>query len=84
MAMAEVEGARIRYELHGSGPPAVVTPGGRSGLDDIALLRGELEPHLRLLDWDRRNTGRSDLYLGRPSEQRRCPTTNEASSCGRI
>jgi len=70
MAIAVINGGRIRYELAGSGPPVVVTPGGRAGLEDIVALRRELEPHFRLLAWDRRNTGASDLYLGRRSEQR--------------
>lgn len=71
MPIAEIDGARIRYELGGEGPPAVLTPGGRLGLDDLSAFAGELRPHLRLLEWDRRNTGRSDLWLRDTSEQER-------------
>jgi pimeloyl-ACP methyl ester carboxylesterase len=71
MPVAEIDGGHVRYRLSGEGPAAVLTPGGRAGMDDldgfVATMRGEL----RLVEWDRRNTGGSDLWLGPASEQAR-------------
>jgi pimeloyl-ACP methyl ester carboxylesterase len=68
---AEVAGGRIRYELGGDGPAAVLTAGGRLAFADVGVLAEQLRPVLRLLEWDRRNTGASDLYLEKASEQKR-------------
>ncbi|MBW8826022.1 MAG: alpha/beta hydrolase [Acidobacteria bacterium] len=70
-AWVTVGDGRIRYRLSGDGPPAVLTPGGRLGMDDLAAMAAALRPHFRLLEWDRRNTGQSDLWFGEGSEQRR-------------
>jgi pimeloyl-ACP methyl ester carboxylesterase len=67
----EIAGGGIRYELAGTGPAAVLTPGGRMAAAEVDALAGCLRPKLTLLDWDRRNTGASDLYLDRVSEQQR-------------
>ena len=55
------DGFRLEYELSGSGPLMVLTPGGREGRRVLETLTRALEPHFRLLNWDRRNTGASDL-----------------------
>jgi pimeloyl-ACP methyl ester carboxylesterase len=67
--IAEMDGVHIHYELAGEGYPAVVTAGGRNGMEGVASLALRLRPDLRVLEWDRRNTGASDLYLGKSSEQ---------------
>jgi 2-hydroxy-6-oxonona-2,4-dienedioate hydrolase len=71
MPTMEIDGCRLRYELAGEGPTAVLTPGGRAGMDDLAAFAGRLHGDLRLLSWDRRNTGASDVWIGRGSEQER-------------
>ncbi len=55
------DGCLLHYELTGSGPPMVLTPGGREGRRVLDALTAELSKHFRLLTWDRRNTGTSDL-----------------------
>jgi 2-hydroxy-6-oxonona-2,4-dienedioate hydrolase len=57
------DGCRIRYRIDGEGPPMVLTPGGREGLDALAPLVAELARHFRVLSWDRRNTGKSALWF---------------------
>ena len=57
------DGAHLHYELIGNGPPMVLTPGGREGRRVLAVLAAELAQHFRLLTWDRRNTGDSDLHF---------------------
>jgi pimeloyl-ACP methyl ester carboxylesterase len=48
-----------------------LTPGGRLGSSALASLARALEGHLQLIEWDRSNTGSSDLYLDAPPEQYR-------------
>jgi 2-hydroxy-6-oxonona-2,4-dienedioate hydrolase len=75
MAMIEIDGVRLNYDLLGpaDGPPVFLTPGGRYGKDipgipDLAqLLAGQ---GLRVLIWDRPNCGASDLCFDGPSESR--------------
>jgi pimeloyl-ACP methyl ester carboxylesterase len=57
------DGCRLHYDIAGDGPPLVLTPGGREGRKVLAPLVAELTPHFRVLTWDRRNTGDSDLYF---------------------
>ncbi len=57
------DGGRLHYEISGDGPPMVLTPGGREGRRVLDAMVGELAKHFRLLTWDRRNTGDSDLLL---------------------
>jgi pimeloyl-ACP methyl ester carboxylesterase len=71
VSSAEIAAGRIHYQLAADGPAAVLTPGGRLALADVDLLAARLRSRLRLLEWDRRNTGASDLYLGKASEQNR-------------
>ena len=55
------DGHHIHYAISGSGPTIVLTPGGREGREAIAALTEGLAAHCRVLAWDRRNTGMSDL-----------------------
>ena len=48
-----------------------LTPGGRLGSSALASLARALEDHMQLIEWDRSNTGSSDLYLDAPPEQYR-------------
>jgi pimeloyl-ACP methyl ester carboxylesterase len=61
----------IRYRRTGSGTPVILTPGGRLGSSALASLARALEDHMQLIEWDRSNTGSSDLYLDAPPEQHR-------------
>ncbi len=73
MAWIELDGVGINYDLMGpeSGPPVVLTPGGRfskdaTGVPQLAALLAEAG--LRVLIWDRPNCGASDLHFAGPSE----------------
>jgi pimeloyl-ACP methyl ester carboxylesterase len=72
MATIEVDGTRIAYEIVGdSGPPWVVTPGGRFS-KDVPGIR-ELAQTLaaagkRVVIWDRPNCGASDVCFDGASE----------------
>ena len=55
------DGASLHYDIAGDGPPMALTPGGREGRKVLGQLVTELTQHFRLLTWDRRNTGASDL-----------------------
>jgi 2-hydroxy-6-oxonona-2,4-dienedioate hydrolase len=73
MAQIEVNGGIVEYELIGpeGGPTAVVTPGGRFSKDygGVHELANALaEGGVRVLLWDRPNTGRSDIQLFGESE----------------
>jgi hypothetical protein len=61
----------IHYRRTGSGTPVVLTPGGRLGSSALVSLTRTLEDHVQLIEWDRSNTGSSDLYLDAPPEQYR-------------
>src|SRR5436309_13274657 len=67
-----VEGTKIVYEIIGdTGPPWVITPGGRFGLDTpgIRELAQELaRPGGRVVIWDRPNCGASDVCFEGSSE----------------
>lgn len=60
------DGTNIHYEVLGSGPPVLLTPGGRSDM-------GRVRPHAEVLVaagyqaiiHDRRNCGRSDVAIER-------------------
>jgi len=57
------DGCGLHYDIVGEGPAMVLTPGGREGRLVLAPLVAELSKHFRVLTWDRRNTGESDLYF---------------------
>jgi pimeloyl-ACP methyl ester carboxylesterase len=63
------DGCRLFYELQGEGPLLVLTPGGRESHEVVAPLAAALAAGARVVSWDRRNTGRSDLWFGEASEQ---------------
>ncbi len=71
MAVAEVEGLSIAYDIIGEGSPWVLTPGGRFSKDTPGL--HELAQELaaggnRVLLWDRPNTGASQVCFTGDSE----------------
>ena len=72
MPDAVIDGTKIAYEIIGEdGPPWVITPGGRFGLDTpgIRELGRELAGHgQRVVVWDRPNCGASDVCFEGPSE----------------
>ena len=64
------DGSTLRYELRGQGPLIALTPGGREPGAAVAGLAEALAAQTRVLTWDRRNTGASDLFFdGEGSEQ---------------
>jgi pimeloyl-ACP methyl ester carboxylesterase len=70
VAFVEVDGTRIRYELVGDGPPFVLTPGGRLGIDVPGLreLADDLASDYTVVLWDRPNAGASDVLFEADSE----------------
>ncbi len=72
MATIQIDGTTIAYEIIGdSGPPWVVTPGGRFSKDEpgIRELAQALSEHgRRVVIWDRPNTGASDVCFTGASE----------------
>jgi pimeloyl-ACP methyl ester carboxylesterase len=70
MPRATVGSLEIRYRTLGSGPPLVLTPGGRFDLDVPGLLplAEALSDRYTVLLWDRPNTGESDVCFAGPSE----------------
>ena len=59
------DGCRLRYRLRGeSGTLIALTPGGRTPGESVAALAEALAPSARVLTWDRRNTGSSDVFFG--------------------
>lgn len=67
MPIAEIRGARIKYEVIGSdGPWLALTPGGRrSYVEFIPLAEKIAAAGVRVLLHDRRNTGASDIVIDR-------------------
>jgi pimeloyl-ACP methyl ester carboxylesterase len=63
------DGGRLHYTVAGNGPTVVITPGGREGRNAIAALAAGLAEHCRVLTWDRRNTGQSDLAFDAGSSE---------------
>lgn len=72
MARIDINGISIAYEIMGEGDrTAVITPGGRFSKDTpgVRELAGKLvEAGLRVLIWDRPNTGESDICFDGPTE----------------
>ena len=72
MAVASINGANIRYEVLGppDGVPVVLTPGGRAGMEGVQPLAERLAGKCRVIIYDRRNCGASDVVVAGPrSEQ---------------
>ena len=60
-----VNGCKIRYQEQGSGPPVVLTPGGRWGGYVQEAVAGLLAERHRVITWDRRNCdGAADIVIG--------------------
>ena len=71
MPITKVHGVNINYKIIGSGGPWVaLSPGGRRDLSGIELLAGKVaEKGYRVVIFDRRNTGASDVVIdGNESE----------------
>ena len=64
MPKIRVNGVTLAYELFGEGPPVVWTPSGWSPRNNFSyLVAGRLSANYRVLLWDRRNTGASDIGI---------------------
>ena len=71
MPMAKVRGVNMNYKILGdSGPWVALSPGGRRNISGIELLAGSVaEKGYRVVIFDRRNTGASDVVIdGNESE----------------
>jgi len=65
MAIANVRGINMNYQVLGqSGPWVALSPGGRRDISGIELLAGKVaEQGYRVVIFDRRNTGASDVVI---------------------
>ncbi len=64
MSKIKVNGVSIAYEVAGEGSPIVWTPGGWGPRDPFTyVFAGRLSANYRVLTWDRRNSGASDLAI---------------------
>jgi pimeloyl-ACP methyl ester carboxylesterase len=71
MPIAKVRGVNINYKILGSsGPWVALSPGGRRDISGIEMLAGKVaEKGYRVVIFDRRNTGASDVVIdGNDSE----------------
>ena len=59
-----IDGVNIKYEEMGRGEPVVLTPGGRSGMEAVRGLAERLASSYRVIIYDRRNCGASDVVIG--------------------
>ncbi|MSQ06117.1 MAG: alpha/beta hydrolase [Dehalococcoidia bacterium] len=64
MSYANINGVNLYYEVHGSGPSVILTPGGRVDTNGLRPLAALLSPHCQVILHDRRNCGRSDVVIG--------------------
>ena len=67
MPTANIRGAHINYKVLGDhGPWVALSPGGRRDMSGIELLAGEVANQgYRVVIFDRRNCGASDVSRGR-------------------
>jgi pimeloyl-ACP methyl ester carboxylesterase len=65
MALLDRDGVKIYYEVHGEGPPLLLTHGFSASSHMWAGQREALGKHFKLITWDMRGHGRSDY----PSDQ---------------
>ena len=71
-AVEVIDGCTIRYRVRGEGVPVALTPGGRLGMDVVASTAEALAAGgCRVLEWDRVNTGASDVWMGPGTEHDR-------------
>jgi pimeloyl-ACP methyl ester carboxylesterase len=59
----DIDGCAIRYELLGSGPPVVLTPGSRNPMGSARPIAEALATRFQVLLWDRANIGSSDVQF---------------------
>ncbi|MBM3942379.1 MAG: alpha/beta hydrolase [SAR202 cluster bacterium] len=64
MPYANIQGVNLYYEVYGSGPAVILTPGGRVDTNGLRPMAALLSPHCRVILHDRRNCGRSDIVIG--------------------
>ncbi len=65
------DGTNIHYEFHGTGPVVALTPGGRSGVEAMRPLAVKMaKAGFRVLIYDRRNCGASDVVIERRRDAR--------------
>lgn len=64
MPNLEVDGINLYYEVYGSGPAVILTPGGRNDCNALRPLGALLSSRCRVILHDRCNCGRSDVYFG--------------------
>lgn len=70
MAVTTVNGVNLHYEVLGAGDPILLTPGGRGDMETTRPLAQKLAARYRVIIWDRRNCGSSDIAIeGHLSEQ---------------
>jgi pimeloyl-ACP methyl ester carboxylesterase len=58
------DGCRLEFRTRGDGPLIALTPGGREAGEAVSALAETLSARARVLTWDRRNTGASDIFFG--------------------
>ena len=67
-----IGGCTVRYRVRGEGVPVALTPGGRLGMEVVAATAEALARRgCRVLEWDRVNTGTSDVWIGPGTEHDR-------------
>ena len=72
-AFLDVPGARIYYEVSGTGPLLVLIPGAAGSVEPYRRLAGELAPRFTVVTYDRRGFSRSTL-VGEQDYGRRLET----------
>lgn len=70
MASLEVPGARLYYELHGSGPLLFMIPGAAGTGDSFGRVTTQLAAHYTVVTYDRRGFSRSQLDGPQDYDQR--------------
>ena len=68
MPTITIAGCNVFYQESGSGPPIVLTAGGRSALESTQPLAEKLSTTCRVIQWDRANIGCSDVAFHGPSD----------------
>src|SRR5919198_5346140 len=61
MSILEVPGARLYFEIHGSGPLMVMVPGATGTADSFNRVKDHLAAHYTVVTYDRRGFSRSQL-----------------------
>ena len=69
MPKMTVNECTLAYEVLGEGPSVVFTPGGRAGLEVTCQLAEQLSSRYRVLIYDRRNCGASEVSIAGSSSE---------------